>query len=175
MKRAVVVIALWFAVSASSPIPAAAQSVDFSRFTAFVNLGVGFQNDAFYDDTEIGLAGPNFGAGLFLTRDLAVLGRYSGTTVTFQPFEVTQTSGVWAGSIQYWLNNWASVEAGAGYGRWADSDEVSDGAFGLILAFHASVFQRGRHHVRAGVEYAPVFTDFNVHNIGLVVGYQYGR
>ena len=171
MKRFALAVALLFVVAS----PAAAQSPDFSRFTAFANLGVGFQNDAFYEQTANGLAGLNFGAGFFLTPNLAVLGRVSGTIVTFDDFGVTQSSSVWGRSIQYWLNNWASIEAGAGYGTWSDEFDDSDGGFCLILGFHASVFQRGRHHVRAGFEYAPVFTDFKVHNMGVVVGYQYGR
>ena len=167
MKRVVLIAALWLAIAS----PAAAQI----KFTALANLGVGFQNDTFYNETATGLAGLNFGAGVFLTPDLAVLGRFSGTTVTFDTVNIRQSSGVWGGTVQYWLNNWASVEAGVGYGRWKDEFDDSEGGFGLILAFNASVFQRGPHHVRAGFEYAPVFTTDAVHNIGLTIGYQYGR
>ena len=171
MKRVVLIAALLLAVAS----PAAAQI----KFTALANLGVGFQNDEYFDQTANGLAGLNFGAGVFLTPDLAVLGRFSGTRVTFDDDVFggvrEQASGVFGGTVQYWLNNWASVEAGVGYGRWRDEFDNKDGGFGLILGFGATVFQRGPHHVRAGFEYAPVFTDSKVHNIGLTIGYQYGR
>ena len=167
MKRVLLIAALLLAVAS----PAAAQI----KFTALANLGVGFQNDEFYGETANGLAGLNFGAGVFLTPDLAVLGRFSGTRVTFDTVNIEQSSGVFGGTVQYWLNNWASIEAGVGYGRWKDEFDDSDGGFGLILGFGATVFQRGPHHVRAGFEYAPVFTDFKVHNMGLTIGYQYGR
>ena len=166
MKRVLLVTALLLAVAS----PAAAQI----KFTALANLGVGFQNDGFYEETATGLAGLNFGAGVFLTPDLAVLGRFSGTSVTFDN-DVRQRSGVWGGTVQYWLNNWASIEAGAGYGYWRDEFDADDSGFGLIVGFGATVFQRGPHHVRAGFEYAPVFTEFKVHNMGLTIGYQYGR
>ena len=169
MKRIVLAFALLLFVAS----PAFAQAPTRSGFTVLANLGVGFQQDEFYDQTQTGLAGLNFGAGWFLTPDLAVLGRFSGTTANFDDFGVTQRSGVWGGTIQYWLNNWASIEGGVGYGRWSDDFDDSDGGFGLIVGFNASVFQRGRHHVRAGVEWASVFTDAKVQNIGVTIGYQF--
>jgi hypothetical protein len=170
MKRVVLIVALLLAVAS----PAFAQAPARSGFTVFANLGVGFQNDEVYDETATGIGGLNFGAGWFLTDSMAVIGRFSGTAAEFDASGLTQRSGVWAGGIQYWLNNWASVDAAVGYGSWSDEIDRSDSGFGLIFGFHASVFQRGRHHVRAGVEWAPVFIDSgNVQNIGVVVGYQF--
>jgi Outer membrane protein beta-barrel domain len=170
MKRIVLAVAVLLAVAS----PAFAQAPARTGFTVLANLGVGFQNDDFYEETATGLAGLNFGAGWFLTDNVAVLGRISGTRATFDTFDVTQTSAVYGGSIQYWLNNWASIEGGVGLGRWSDSDGLSENGWGLIVAFNATVFQRGRHHVRAGVEWAPVFTDTsNIQNIGVTVGYQF--
>jgi hypothetical protein len=149
--------------------PAFAQS----GFTVLANVGVGFQNDEFYEETATGIGGLNVGAGVFLTPKIAVLGRISSTSAIFDASGARQTSTVYGGTIQMWLNNWASIEGGAGLGRWSDAFNDSDNGFGIIVAFHASVFQRGSHHIRAGVEYAPVFTDVMVQNIGVVVGYQF--
>ena len=169
MKRALLVLAMLLFVAT----PAFAQH---SGFTALANIGVGFQNDSFYDETATGLGGLNVGAGWFLTDRMAVLGRISGTRVNFDASGgAWQSSTVYGGTIQFWLNNWASIEGGAGLGRWSDEFEDSDNGFGLIIGFHASVFKKGAHHIRAGVEYAPVFTDVKVHNIGVVVGYQYAK
>jgi len=172
MKRAALVVAMLLVVAS----PAFAQAPARSGFTVFANLGVGFQTAVTYDETGIGLAGLNFGAGWFLTDKVAVLGRYSGTYVALDALEgENQTSGVWAGSIQYWLNKWASIEGGVGYGRWSNKFDGDDDGVGLIIGFGATVFQRGRHHVRAGFEYAPVFTDDRVHNMGVTIGYQFVR
>ena len=170
MKRVLLVFAVLLFVAS----PAFAQAPAHSGFTALANVGVGFQHDTFYDETPVGLA-VSFGAGVFVTDRIAVLGRYSGTSAHFDGPDLTQMSGVWGGTIQCWLNNWASIEVGGGYGRWSDEFDDSDGGFGLILAFQATVWQRGQHHIRAGVEYTPVFTDAKVHNIGVVAGYQYAR
>jgi hypothetical protein len=169
MKRIVLAVAVLLAVAS----PAFAQAPARSGFTVLANLGVGFQNDEFYDETATGLAGLNFGAGWFLTDNVAVLGRFSGTSATFDASNAGQRSGVFGGGIQYWLNNWASIDVAAGYGYWSDDFDDSDGGFGLIVGFNATVFQRGRHHIRAGVEWAPVFTDYKVQNIGVTVGYQF--
>ena len=170
MKRVVLAVAMLLFVAS----PAFAQAPARSGFTVFANLGVGFQNDVTLEETATGLAGLNFGAGWFLTDNLAVLGRFSGTTANFDAIGgLSQRSGVWGGSVQYWLNNWASIEGGAGYGRWSNDFHGSDDGFGLIVAFNATVFQRGRHHIRAGFEYAPVLTEDKIHNMGVTIGYQF--
>jgi hypothetical protein len=155
--------------------PAAPQgSAAHRSFTVFVNLGPGIQHDSDYQQTEVGLSGLNFGAGWFVTDRLAVLVRFSGTTVTYFS-SVSQASGVWGGTIQYWMNDWASVEAGAGFGRWWDEFSDSETGVGLIIGFQASAFHKGNHHFRVGFEYAPVFTDIMVQNVGFTVGYQYAK
>ena len=169
MKRALLIVSMLLVAT-----PAFAQA--HRGFTVLANVGVGFQTDTFYDETATGVAGVNFGAGAFVTDRIAVLGRFSGTSATFDASGgARQMSGVWGGTVQFWMNNWASVEFGGGYGRWSDEFNDSEDGFGLITAFHASVFQRGSHHIRAGVEYTPVFTEVNVHNLGVVVGYQYAK
>ena len=147
----------------------------YSGLTVLVNVGLGIQTDSFYEMTETGLGGPNFGVGWFLNERTAVMFRYSGTSVEYSDLGITQRAGVWGGSLQYWLNTWASVEAGVGLGRWSDSDGISDNGWGLIFGFHATVWQMGAHHIRVGAEYAPTFTGSTVHNIGIVGGYQYAK
>jgi len=172
MKRVVLVAFLLLVVAS----PAFAQAPAHKGFTALANVGVGFQTDTDYEETAIGVGGLNFGAGVFVTNRIAILGRASGTSATFDASGgARQTAAVYGGTVQCWLNNWASVEFGGGYAYWSDDFNDSDGGFGLIIGFHATVWQKGAHHVRAGVEYAPLFTDIKIHNIGIVAGYQYAR
>lgn len=172
MKRIALVIALLIVIAAS---PAFAQAPAHSGFTGLVNVGVGFQHDEALGNGA-GVGGVNFGLGGFITKRIALLARFSGTDVDFGSGPtLSQTSGIFAGTLQCWLNRWASIEGGAGFGSWTAEGGASEAGLGLLIAFHASVFQKGRHHVRLGVEYVPVFTDTSVHNVGIVVGYQYVR
>ena len=71
-------------------------------FTVFGNLGLGLQHDTYYEETAVGLAGSNFGVGMFVTNRLAVLGRLSFTIAQFDDFltPTSQVSGVLGGSVQ---------------------------------------------------------------------------
>jgi hypothetical protein len=153
--------------------PPTMQTGPGNGFTVFGSLGLGIQHDTYFPETATGLAGVNFGVGMFLNDRLAVLGRLSGTSVSFDEAGVTQFSGVLGGSVQYWLNHWASVEGGLGMGFWSGEFDDGEQDFGLIAAFAASVWQRGSHHIRVAFEYAPVFTEFAIHNMGFTVGYQF--
>ena len=145
-------------------------------FTVFINIGAGVQKDEFYGETSTGLAGLNFGVGWYVADNVAVLFRGSGTRGSFQDGDVDQVSGVFGGTIQFWLNQRFAIEGGAGLGRWSDNFGDSDTGFGIIAGVTAVLVQRGSHHITAGAEYAPVFTtDGTVHNIGFVVGYLFAR
>jgi hypothetical protein len=49
----------------------------------------------------------------------------------------------------------------------------ADRGLGLILAAAFTVFNRGKHNLQVGVEYAPAFTEPGaVHNFGITFGYQ---
>lgn len=156
-------------------VPASAQP-NGRGFTALVNGGVGIQHDAGFGATATGLAGPNGGAGWFLTPRLAALFRVSGTTAKYSDLDdLKQVSGVVGGTAQYWLTDRIAVEGGAGVGYWSIGG-VSDQDLGLVLGASAVIFRRGSHHVLAGGEYAPVFTEGGtVHNAGITVGYQFRR
>jgi len=144
-------------------------------FTVLVGLGTGIQHDSALEETKAGLAGLNFGVGGFLSENLALMFRISGTNVRYDfggSDEFRQVSGVGGASLQYWLSNRVNVEAGVGGGFWSVEDEQDTGA-GLILGTAATIFNRGNHNVQVGVEYAPAFTDSGtVHNIGITLGYQ---
>ena len=145
-------------------------------FTILVNLGLGVQHVAGLP-AEAGLSGANLGLGGFVTKDLALLGRFSGTTVNrsgpFGSFGVV--SGVFGATMQYWPSDRVNVEGGVGFGVWADSFEA-EGGLGLILGANGVVFNRGKHYLQVGVEYAPVFANsLTMHNVGVTFGYQYHR
>ena len=83
-------------------------------------------------------------------------------------------SGVAGGAVQWWLSDRLNIEAGAGFGFWrGDTDEDNTG-FGLILGAGVPIFNRGKHSLQLGVQYAPAFTEpGTVHNFGLTFGYQF--
>jgi hypothetical protein len=138
-------------------------------FTLLVDLGVGIQKDDGVGDSAAGVAGLNVGVGAFLTKNLALMFRFSGTDVSYDRY--SQVSGVVGPMVQYWLSDRINVRAGGGLGFWS-SDDQSDHGFGLILGAGVTVFNRGKHNLQVGFEYAPAFTDGKVHNFGITFGYQ---
>ena len=174
VQRIAQLVALSVVIVAASVSNAAAQtSPDKSGFTLLVNLGVGFQNDSALAENGVGLAGLNLGVGGFFKPNLAILGRLSGTNVSYEtPFgDVGQVSGVVGATLQYWTSDKVYLEGGAGVGFWSVEDE-SDRGLGLILGAGYTIWNRGKHNLQVGVEYAPVFTDGKIHNFGFTIGYQ---
>ena len=157
----------FFAAAASAQ---EASGPDRGGFTLLLNLGIGFQHDRFIGRTESGLAGLNLGIGGFLTEDLALMFRASGTNVDFGGYR--QVSGVGGPTIQYWLNDHVNIEGGAGLGFWGEPG-TGDSGLGLILGLGYAFFNRGKHNLQIGVEYAPAFTEPEmIHNVGIVFGWQ---
>ena len=149
---------------------------DRGGFTALVDFGVGVQRDASIDETAVGLAGVNLGVGGFLNRDLALMFRISGTNVTYDlgGVDYDQASGVAGAALQFWLSDKFNVEAGGGVGFWRGDTEEDNQGFGLILGAGVSIFNRGKHNLQLGIQYAPAFTDpGTVHNVGFTFGYQF--
>ena len=152
-------------------------------FTFIVDGGFGLQHDTGFEATAMGWSGLNVGAGWFVTDRMAVMFRLTGTVANFDDFGTHQASGVIGGVIQFWANDMVAIEAGAGMGRWRDNQDTSDSGdddkdsgFGLILGVMFPIWQNNAHHIMVGAHYAPVFTDgITVHNIGVNVGYQWGR
>lgn len=148
---------------------------DRGGFTLLLDLGVGLQHDGYLQETKTGLAGLNVGIGGFLRHDVALILRASGTLAHYPGF--TQTSGVGAPVVQYWPNDRLRLEGGAGFGFWRAQNgpylDASDTGLGLILGVSYAFFNRGKHSLQLGVEYAPAFTDpQTVQNVGIVLGWQ---
>lgn len=168
-------------VTSSAPAAVSARATPGTTrggFTTLVNLGVGYQRDSGLGESSVGLAGANFGIGGFVTPNLAVMFRFSGTNVHYDLgfTDFGQVSGVGGGSLQYWLSDRVSVETGVGLGLWQTTDDDSESGVGLILGASTIVFQRGHHILQLGVEYAPAFTESGtVHNLGFTFGYQFHR
>ena len=160
-------------VAATAGNAAAQTSPDRGGFTLLVNLGVGFQNDTGIEESAVGFAGLNLGVGGFIKPNLAILGRSSGTSASYETAfgDFRQVSGVVGATLQYWTSDKVYLEGGAGVGVWSADDE-SDKGFGLILGAGYTVWNRGKHNLQVGVEYAPAFTDGAVHNFGITFGYQ---
>lgn len=150
----------------------AAQDVAPNRsgFTMLLNLGVGFQHDAFFGQTETGVAGINLGLGGHVADKVAVMFRVSGTTVSYG--SVSQTAGTVGATVQYWATDDFHLEIGGGIGLWAIED-TSEGGAGLIIGAGYSIWNNAGHNLYLGVEYAPAFTDpATIHNVGIVFGWQ---
>jgi hypothetical protein len=172
LSQVVALTAIIVAVTAGN---AAAQTMpDRGGFTFFVNGGLGIQNDAALEETAVGISGINFGVGGFLTKDLAIVGRYSGTAVSHETpvGDINQISGVFAPTLQYWASDKMYLEGGVGAGVWNAEGDSNQG-LGLILGAGFTMWNRGKHNLQVGFEYAPAFTDpGTVHNFGITIGYQ---
>ena len=184
MKRVVlsIVLLLALAPAAFAQNPPAPKR---SGFTVLVNGGVGVRSDDLYEDTLTGVTN-DLGIGAFVTDRVAILGRYSETTVGARsldhfscspaPCNISLGAGVVGATAQFWVSRRFAIEGGAGLGFWSDSGGGSDTGFGLILGGTASIVNRRRHHLTAGFEYAPAFTpSVTIHTFGFVIGYQYIR
>ena len=150
---------------------------DRGGFTLLVNLGIGSQLEG--DSSAIGLAGLNLAAGGFVTENLALMFRVSGTTATHEfeafgyDFDISQVSGVVGLTAQHWLDDRFYIEAGPGMGFWSVEELGSESGFGVILGTGVTIFNRGKHNLQLGIEYAPMFTDPTIHNLGFTFGYQF--
>lgn len=162
-------------------------------FTVRVNFGVGIANlalvrddDPFVErddfsapDVAVGCACESWAVGGFLTTDLALMFRIVGTTV-FHDISYRDTTwrddqfgGMGGLAAQYWISDRFNVEAGLGVGLVETPWETYKG-LGLILGTGMTIFNRGKHNLQIGIEYAPTFTDpRTVHNLGFTFGYQF--
>ena len=153
-----------------------AYAQDRGGFTALVDVGIGVQNDTAIEESAVGLAGLGFGVGAFVTEDLGLMFRLTGTNVTYDldGTDYGQSSGFIGPALQFWLSDKLNVEGGAGFGYWrGDNDDDSRG-LGLILGAGLSILNRGKHNVQLGIQYLPAFTDpGTVHSFGVTLGYQF--
>jgi hypothetical protein len=161
-------------VAATAGDVAAQTAPDRGGFTLLVDAGVGVQNDTAIEETAVGVAGLNFGVGGFVTRKMAIMARYSGTAASYgTPVgDIDQISGVFAPTFQYWPGRRLYLEGGLGAGVW-DAEGDSNSGLGLILGAGFTVWNRGKHNLQLGFEYAPAFADPGaIHNVGITFGYQ---
>lgn len=158
-----------------TPGKALAQDNDRGGFTFLVNGGYAVQHDSASGRSGDGQAGLNLGIGGFLTRNLALMFRVSGTTVRSEApvlGELDQASGVLGGTLQYWVSDRIAVEAGGGVGFVEDLYQADSP--GLILGTTATIFNRGKHSLQIGIEYAPAFRQSGtISNVGFTIGYQF--
>ena len=149
---------------------------DRGGFTAMADIGLGVQIDSAIEETAAGLSGVNAGVGGFLNENLALMFRIAGTNVAYDlgGVDYDQVSGFAGPSLQYWLSDRFNVEAGGGVGYWSGSTDEDDQGFGLLLGAGFSVFNRGKHNLQVGVQWAPALTEpGTVHNFGFTFGYQF--
>jgi hypothetical protein len=154
---------------------ALAQDNNRGGFTLLINAGYAVQHDSASGRSGDGQAGLNLGIGGFATRNLALMFRVSETSVRSKAGvlgELNQASGVLGGTLQYWVSDRVAIEAGAGVGFVEDIYQADSP--GLILGITASIFNRGKHSLQAGVEYAPAFRQSGtISNVGFTIGYQF--
>jgi len=157
-----------------APVDVAAQDAAANRsgFTMLLNMGIGRQDDGALPEAKTALAGLNLGLGGFLTQDLALWFRASGTTANYDEFGFNQTSGFGGPALQYWVNDKFNIEGGVGGGVWV-VDEENETGLGVMAGIGFVIFNSGRHNLQIGVEYAGAFTDpETIHNMGLTFGWQ---
>lgn len=146
-------------------------------FTLLLTMGLGLQQGSFSDgDVRTGLGGLNLGIGGFVSPDLAVMFRISGTSV--------QTSNYWGGSrdfvsgvggiaVQYWASDSFNVEAGLGMGFWGTEYDLGGRGAGVILGGAWSFYHGNTSSLQLGLEYAPAFVGgTTIHNLCLAFGWQ---
>lgn len=171
LRSAVLCLAAVFAAQGR----ALAQDNDRGGFTLLVNAGYAVQYDAPSGRSGNGQAGVNLGIGGFVTRNLALMLRLSETNVRSSGVvfgELDQASGVIGGTVQYWLSDRLAIEAGGGFGFVEDAYQADSP--GLIFGATVTIFNRGKHSLVAGVEYAPAFRQSGtVSNVGFTIGYQF--
>lgn len=164
--------------------PMAVQAQNRGNFTALVVAGYGIQLDVIEDESGEGVSGLSFGAGWFVSRDLALMLRLSGTAVEYELIDdsfgvlrtvtPTMVSGMLGLDGQYWLNDRWNVEIGVGRGIVVQhGSENPDVGLGLLGAVGYAVFLKGKFSMQLGVEYTPVFLDDRmVQNLGINLGIQ---
>lgn len=139
-------------------------------FTLILDLGLGFQRDEFIGTTETGLGGLNLGIGGFVTEDLALMLRISGTNVDYGG--LPQVSGFGGPALQYWPNDRLGLTGGVGMGFW-EALGVDDTGLGLVFGAQYAILRRTGYNLFLGVDYAPAFTDpATVHNFAILFGWQ---
>jgi len=158
----------------------APQGPDRSGFTANLSIGLGITNvapDEGDSETKVGLAGLNVDLGAYITPQLAILFRITGTQFSVDVgTDSEEFVNAFAGVAgQYWVNEQLAIEGGAGvaiFGPNFASDLNIDSKSGFAIN------ARGTYRFSGGwqgsLELMPAFYNgFTVMSSSLLVGYQW--
>jgi hypothetical protein len=159
----------------SLPVSAAPQGPDRSGFTLLLTMGVGFQKLDAGRDWGTGLGGLNLGLGGFVSPNLAVLFRFSGTNVRYgEPYEFLGdiVSGFAGPSVQYWASDSFNFEGGLGVGVVGYENGGSRRAVGALLAAGYSFYHKKKSSLQVGIEYSFVASWGGAHNLIIAFGWQ---
>lgn len=154
-------------------------------FDASVGLGSfrGSKDGAAMRGSQMSLAGPNLGAGWFVSHHLAVGARVAGVYHRAGTGEFLATA--FAGpTAQIWVAPYAWIGAGAGVGMVADPATIffeggilqQSRAFGLALDARLGLTfnPQHRHTINVALELIPVFAFGTTYTgLGIVAGYQF--
>ncbi len=155
--------------------PVAPQGPDRSGFTLLLTMGVGFQKLDAGRDWGTGLGGLNLGIGGFVSPNLAVLFRFSGTNVRYgEPYEFLGdvVSGFAGPSVQYWASDSFNFEGGLGVGVVGYENGGSRRAVGALLAAGYSFYHKKKSSLQVGLEYSFVASSKGAHNLIIAFGWQ---
>lgn len=169
-----------------------AQGQERRGFTMLLSLGYGWQstpdleitNYAFSQNfaagTTSGLAGLNLGMGGFVSDEVALMFRISGTTASrdfVDQDQVTRSDDVICGvgvlDMQWWVTKRLNLEIGGGYGIFATDLETERGV-GLLAGVGYSILSRKKHSLQIGLENAVfIKNEIVVNNLGVCMGFQF--
>jgi len=184
---------LLFALLCATVLARPASAQDRGGFTLLTTIGYGLQssgefvvndyisNDSrsYGGDTYSALAGMNFGIGGFVSKDTALMARFSGTAFTAKYLnsgrsedETVITSGVVVLGVQHWRTERFNWEAGVGYGVYT-TEHIDEVGLGLMVGAAYSFYQHKKLSLQVGVEDA-LYTGHiqTVNNLGFCFGIQ---
>lgn len=172
MRRLLATFLLLFSILLSAR-PACCQ--ERGGFTLLLSMGYGLQNGGAGEGTSEGLAGLNLGIGGFVSKDVALMFRISGTQASYdQPGygSTDVTSGVGAFDVQWWATKRLNFEFGGGFGFVSNSRD--ERGLGLLACVGYTVLLRGKYSLQIGIEDALMTNDnFTVQNVGFNIGFQF--
>lgn len=163
---------LAFAFLSVIMLPYTVSAQDRGSFTLLATIGYGLQSNGeftVYDymsgdshtyggSTYSSVAGLNLGIGGFLTKDTALMARFSGTAFTAQYLdsgrqenETVVTSGVLVLGVQHWVTDRFNWEFGVGEGIYS-TEHVDEVGMGWMAGVAYSFYSHKKLSLQVGVE-----------------------
>ncbi|MCA9559445.1 MAG: hypothetical protein KC583_12870 [Myxococcales bacterium] len=178
------------ALATAAPVAHASAPRGAGGFTIGLGLGLGVQTlspDDGDSESEFGLAGLNLRIGGFLSPNLAILFKVTGTVVNRDVTggEATYTHAMGGPAVQYFFNDRLHLDLGAGVSalraeakvetpRGDFNISVDDNAFGVLGGLGYIVGQSGEHALLLSLELgAGLHDDGNAYSTGFVVNWQW--